>query len=212
MTGEAQWHSASTTCVANVAFLPASNDPFDLDKFNDMTQQAFGYGAFWYWKLFTAPDGPALMKDHLDSMYDVTFAADPDARIDTFCKRDGFRDFLQSDQKMNEVRTAAETRSTFIERYARDGFEAPVCWYRATVEGHQVGEADESNMHIRVPSLFVAYAQDYVCRHEFIKASLDAGLLIDFTQVTLQGGHWGLREHPQEFATTVLDWIDGLTI
>lgn len=42
--------------MVNVPYTGASRGPFDLDAVLAQSQQAFGYGVYWYWKLFTADD------------------------------------------------------------------------------------------------------------------------------------------------------------
>lgn len=42
--------------MVNVPWMGAAKGPFDLDAVLAQTEQVFGYGTFWYWKLFTADD------------------------------------------------------------------------------------------------------------------------------------------------------------
>lgn len=42
--------------MVNVAWSGANRVPFDLDQVLAQSQQVFGYGTVWYWKLFTADD------------------------------------------------------------------------------------------------------------------------------------------------------------
>lgn len=60
--------------MVNVPWMGANKGPFDLDEALAQTQQVFGYGAFWYWKLFTADDvcpslcpGQTFRERHVDS-------------------------------------------------------------------------------------------------------------------------------------------------
>jgi soluble epoxide hydrolase / lipid-phosphate phosphatase len=42
--------------MVNVPWMGAKRGPFDLDEELAQSQQHFGYGRYWYWKLFTADD------------------------------------------------------------------------------------------------------------------------------------------------------------
>lgn len=42
--------------MVNVPWMGATKGPMDLDALLAQAQQVFGYGTFWYWKLFTADD------------------------------------------------------------------------------------------------------------------------------------------------------------
>lgn len=42
--------------MVNVPYMGATKGPFNLDEVLAQTEQAYGYGVFWYWKLFTADD------------------------------------------------------------------------------------------------------------------------------------------------------------
>lgn len=42
--------------MVNVPWMGANKGPFDLDAALAQTTQIFGYGAYWYWKLFCADD------------------------------------------------------------------------------------------------------------------------------------------------------------
>lgn len=60
--------------MVNVPWMGANKGPFDLDEALAQTQQVFGYGAFWYWKLFTADDvcptlcpGQTFLERYVDS-------------------------------------------------------------------------------------------------------------------------------------------------
>lgn len=194
--------------MANVAYLPPSNAKFDLDQNLAQTQALFGYGLYWYWKLFTAPDGAELLGKHLDAMFNVLHATG-EVWKETLCKPDGVRNAVQAEQQIQpQAYATEEMRKTWVGRMQRDGLASPLCWYRATVEDHQMGEADETNAVVNVPTLFVAYNDDVVCRKEIIGLGQKAGLLPHLTVVELDGTHWGLLDKPKEFGDAVIAWLD----
>lgn len=79
--------------------------------------------------------------------------------------------------------------------------------YKSHVFGHQNEEPNPDNQVVDVPSLFLGYEGDVVCRKEGILPFVQAGALPQLTNVTLNGGHWGLLEFPKEFGENVTQWL-----
>ena len=102
--------------------------PFDLDKTLEATQQALGYGNYWYWKFFTAEDGAPKMNENVDSVFDAAHGV-PETWLDTFCTEDGMRNFI-SQGKRQEVESYVTDnfRSEWVQRLKRDKFDGPQCW------------------------------------------------------------------------------------
>ncbi|KAL1858269.1 hypothetical protein Daus18300_010015 [Diaporthe australafricana] len=201
----------SGLAMVNVPYMGAARGPFDLDAVLEQSTQAFGYGVYWYWKLFTADDGGKVLGENSDILFDVAHAQSTDLWMETFCKEGGMRKALVTrgegyDLKRRSYATE-EVKKAFIERGKRDGFEGPVCWYKSHVFGHQSEEPNPDNQVVNVPSLFLGYHDDIVCRKEGILPSIQAGALPQLTNVSLQGGHWGLLEFPDEFGKAVTEWL-----
>lgn len=209
----------SGVVMVNVAYAGAARRPkFDLDGLLTQSEQAFGRGLLWYWKLFTAPDGAQLLRDRVDVLFDVAHA--PQSWGQTFCTDGGMRRVLETAGQgegqgegggidlTTRPYATPQLKAAFVERFRRDGFEAPVCWYKSHVLGLQDDEPDPANAVIQVPSLFVGYTDDVVCRKEAILPVQAAGLLPRLTNVTLEGAHWGLLEDPEAFGRTVTGWLD----
>lgn len=195
--------------MVNVPWMGANKGPFDLDAVLAQTEQVFGYGAFWYWKLFTADDGAKVLNENSDILFDIAHC--PEVWKATFCTKDGMRKALENRGEGFDIKRHAyateETKKAFIERFKRDGFEGPVCWYKSHVFGHQSEEPNPDNQVVNVPSLFLGYEGDVVCRKEGILPFVEAGALPQLTNVTLEGGHWGLLEFPKVFGENVTQWL-----
>ncbi|POS73050.1 hypothetical protein DHEL01_v208561 [Diaporthe helianthi] len=195
--------------MINVPYVGAKKGPYDLDAVLALTQKAYGYGTSWYWKLFTADDGPKLMNENVDIMFDI--AHDPECWKDTFCTENGLRKALENRGEGFNIKRRSyateEAKKAFVERFKRDGFEAPTCWYKSFVFAHQSDEANPDNEVVNVPSLYIGYEGDVVCRKEGILPSVQAGLLPQLTNITLEGGHWGMLEFPKEFGESVTRWL-----
>ena len=182
--------------------------PYDLDAVNEKTKKAFGYTAFAYWYLFTSEDGYKLLDEHLESSFTVLHGP-PESWLETVCKPDGLKNFLLEDKKQPlEPYATEEMKNKFIARFKRDGFAAPLCWYKAMVSGVNNDEATKTKASVvEVPSLYVGFNKDMVCRHEGIAVPIQAGLLPKLTKVVLEGGHWGLHANAEVFGKTVVDWL-----
>lgn len=196
--------------MVNVAYTGAPGGPMDLDAMIEQSERAFGYGAGWYWKLFTADDGAILLNENIDLLFDVMHA--PDSWLSTLCTKDGARKALEARGEGYDIKrrpyATDEMKKAFVERFERDGFEGPLCWYKSHVLGHQNDQVDPDNRVVKVPSLFIGYPEDIVARQQLILPSVEAGLLPHLTIVTLEGAHWGLLEHPREFGEAVTQWLD----
>lgn len=187
----------------SVPYLGARRGPVDYDAVK-------ARAGFWYWDLFTAEDGAGLMNENADLLFDILH--DPDGWVSTMCAEGGMRRALETRGEGFNIKRRAyateEMKKNFVERIKRDGFDGPVCWYKSHVFGHQDEEWDTDNQVVNVPSLFIGYPEDVVCKTEAVQRSVQAGLLPQLTNVTLHGAHWGLVEHPKEFGEAVTQWLD----
>ncbi|ROW02742.1 hypothetical protein VSDG_01704 [Cytospora chrysosperma] len=189
--------------TVNVPYTGAPRGPMDLDA-------AIAHTGIWYWKLFTADDGARLMNENADLMFDILH--DPDVWMPTICAKDGLRKALETRGEGFGIKRRAyateEMKSVFVKRIEQDGFDAPVCWYKSHVFGHQSEESDPDNQVVNVPTLFLGYPEDVVCKKEGIIHGVKAGLLPKLVNVTLNGAHWGLMEHPKELGEAVTEWLE----
>lgn len=194
--------------MVNVAYNAPGDTPFDLDATNQMTKKYFGYPTFAYWYLMTAEDGYKTLDDNIEGVFNVLHGA-PHTWLDTVCAPDGLKSFLLENKTQPiEPYATKEMKQTFISRFSRDGFAAPTCWYKATVDGHQSFEAQKVKaVTVDVPALFIGFDADKVCRPEMIGMSVMKGLLPKLTNVVLEGGHWGLHANADKFGKTVVEWL-----
>lgn len=59
--------------MLDVAYGPPSK-PFDLEGTLTFFKQAFGSGLYYYWRLFTSDEGPAILNGHLESLFTALHA------------------------------------------------------------------------------------------------------------------------------------------
>lgn len=193
--------------MVNVPYLPPTHEPFNLDATLARTEQNFGYGLFWYWKLFAADDGAELLNKNLDSLFDAAHVPGEQFK-ELFCAPDALRKFLAGGLRLQVQEYATEEmRKVFVTRFEKDGFEAPLCWYKSQVFGFKDGDDNLANAKVKCPALFMGFDKDFVCRKEMIAMSEQAGLLPNLTKIDMEGSHWGLLDKPTEFGEAVVGWL-----
>lgn len=195
--------------LVNVAYIQPGGQ-FDLGAVNKITQEAFGHGIYEYWHFFTAKDGATISNQNLESVYTVAHG-DPHTWLENWCTPGGMRKYVSEGRTQPTLPYAsAEHKADFMERFGKDGLDAPSCWYKAFTFGIQ-SEADkliaEDAKTVQAPVFFWGGEQDFVCRPAALQPSIDAGSLPDMKVKTREGGHWALLEKPQDFGQDVLDWL-----
>jgi soluble epoxide hydrolase/lipid-phosphate phosphatase len=197
--------------MLNVAVVPQAKGPVELDVIAPMMKKALGYFPMEYWYLFTDPvDGPALMDRHVESMFTAAHA-EPAAWMDTLCAKDGIKNWLEQDKKGPVQSYATDAmREAFIARMTRDGFTAPLCYYRASVEKifyEQEKELPAENYTFNVPYLFVAGLLDIICRPEAIQQPKQLGMTPHLTVEEVDAGHWCMLAKPKEVGEIIVKWL-----
>jgi soluble epoxide hydrolase/lipid-phosphate phosphatase len=197
--------------MLNVAYNPPGG-PYDLEKTLKLFKQAFGQGLHYYWRLFTSDEGPGILEAHLESLFTALHAKKLDHMKDTFTTEDGMRNYLLADKRQELAEYATpEMQREFVERFRRDGFEAPLQWYRAVKENVQWGVEQtipEERFKVTVPALFVGCTHDNVCLPALIYRSVQAGLLPDLMIRELDSSHWVPFEKPKELGGVVMEYLN----
>ncbi|KAF2030770.1 alpha/beta-hydrolase [Setomelanomma holmii] len=199
--------------LLNVAYMPPGRQPFDLDGTNALTEQRMGYPIFSYWYLFTADDGPAVLKDNVERLYQAMHGtAETLKRF--FTGKNAMREWLTNGGEDVPLRPYAQDekfRQAFISRMRRDGFDGPQCWYKAAVFQKQY-ECDsllpEAVDKVNVPMLYIGAKDDAVCRPEAMYPYIQAGLLPHLEQAEMiDASHWVPYEKPQEVVDRIEPWL-----
>lgn len=196
----------------NVAYSGKPAGPTNIDKIRPIIEKAVGYFPMWYWELFQDPtDGPKILGEHNESMYCAAHG-DPDLWLETLCAKDGLKNFLLEDRtcEIQEYAKKPGAKEAFLDRMARDGYTAPLCWYRSSVEGHQYQaekSLPEERYVVNVPYLFVAGLKDRVCLAKYIEQPKAAGLVPHLTVEEVDTGHWSMLAEPDEVGKHFLNWL-----
>lgn len=148
------------------------------------------------------------MEENADVLFDALHS--PDTWPETFCTDGGVRKLVERRGEGFGLKrrpyATEEMKQVFVERMRLDGFEGPTCWYKSFVLGLQDEQGNPENNIVEVPTLFVGYTNDAIGRKELILSSIQADLLPHLTNITLDGGHWGLLDDPKTFGQTVTGW------
>jgi soluble epoxide hydrolase / lipid-phosphate phosphatase len=197
--------------LLNVAYIPPNDQPFDVATINDMTEKMIGYPMYAYWELFSIPEGGKILSQHVESVYAAVHGEAPDWTKQMFCVRGAFRDFVENDKTVPVHAYAQDPafRENFVGRFKRDGFEAPQCWYRATVEniltGGETSALSQDDLVIKSPVLFLGCTRDPVCLTGRIYEY--EALLPNLTVKEIDSGHWCTYEKPQEVNNVLTEWL-----
>ncbi|KAF5007500.1 hypothetical protein FDECE_6172 [Fusarium decemcellulare] len=196
--------------MINVAYNPPAGD-FDLDAVNAMLKQTFGLPLYEYWHFICSDDTPGLLRENLESAYTVVFG-EPETWAKYCCEPGAMREFVTEGQTQPTLPYAtAEHKEDFMKRFGdKDAFDAPTCWYKATVFGIQ-SEADklieEDSQVVNVPTLFWGGEKDVVCPPAILQLGIQGGYLPNVKSITRDTGHWGQLEKPVEFGEDILGWL-----
>ncbi|KAF7556595.1 hypothetical protein G7Z17_g1291 [Cylindrodendrum hubeiense] len=98
---------ASLVLAAVPYYEPA---PFDLNTYNDQTEEAFGYSSFGYWDVFAGETN--LLSEHAESLYCLFNAQDPEMWKKHFMPRGALKKWLENDRKctVGEYETDVDRR------------------------------------------------------------------------------------------------------
>ncbi|KAI0380268.1 epoxide hydrolase-like protein [Hypomontagnella monticulosa] len=194
--------------LLNVGYVAPSNEPFDLKKFNAQTEKAFGYPLFAYQEFLTSDEAPRILNANPGRFFDGLHGAPADGWMkEFFCTRGRMRDWLLDEHASIELLPYAQDpriRQAFVERFQRDGFEAPLCYYK--IKSIQKGAADEmpkESLVVRVPTLHVICTRDAVCLPQLSQSAKANGLLPDLEEATIECGHWSPLEKPDEISSLI---------
>lgn len=201
--------------LLNVAYHPPTkpgDPPFDLEASNKMFEGIFGAPLWAYWEFFLSEDGPQLMRENLQKVYEAQHGDVEDWSFKLFCVRGAWRTYVTGTESVPLKSFANEKRwkDSFFEQFQRDGFEAPIQWYKVYVDGVQC-EADKAipleRHKIEVPVLFVGCTKDGNNKVDFIEIPRQGGLLPDLTVKQLDCAHWSPMERPGEVANLIGEFL-----
>lgn len=201
--------------LLNIAYHPppkAGDPKFDLNAANQMLEEFFGAPLWTYWEFFTSKEGPQIMRENLQKMYEAQHGDVENWGFKIFCVPGAWKAYLTGSETVPLKPYAQEGRwkDSFFKQFEKDGFEAPVQWYNAMIDNYQYEvelQIPPERHVIEVPLLFVGCTQDGNNRIEFIGIPQQKGLLPHLTMKTLDCGHWSPMEKPVEIAGFIMEFL-----
>lgn len=201
--------------LLNVGYILPSPHPFDLDATNAFLESVYGQPLFEYQKLLISEEGPSILKAHVDRLYDGMHGAPRGWIGELLGRRGNFKKWLLNEDndwnvELREYAKDPQLKKRFVERFQRDGFDGPVCYYRAITEHiqHEQEKAiPKERLVVNVPVLYFGCSQDAVCRPESLKPAKEGGFLPDLEEVMLDCSHWSPLEAPGPIAGAIHDFI-----
>lgn len=201
--------------LLNVAYQPPSGS-FDLAASLDFTEKIFGYPTLAYWELFAAEDGAAVIRQNLETFFHLLHWDDPEGQAMTklCCVRGATRRLLtEMTPEQLPLKPYAQRpgfKEAFLERFTRDGFEGPQCYYSAVVRNVQSeaeSEIPKENLLVKVPCLYISSTGDTVCRTDLMQVEPVKALVPDLQINVVEGNHWCPYEKPEEVRGHMADWL-----
>ena len=192
------------------AYAPPTGQPFDLEGMLEMMTGLIGYGPYWYFYLFKEKEGRKIVGEHVESFF-TALHGEPSSWMELLCRKDGLREYLMEDQKQDVLEYATEEmRAEFVERFSNDGFEGPLLWYQALIEGRHLEKEREvmgKTSVVRVPCLFIAALRDPLALPAAVQRPREMGLLPDLTVVEVDAPHWLMLSKPKEVGEALVKWL-----
>ncbi|KAF2215719.1 hypothetical protein CERZMDRAFT_34861 [Cercospora zeae-maydis SCOH1-5] len=195
--------------------VPPSRERFEFDKIREMQERVQGYCSGWYFPLFTSDTGYEVMDAHVDRMFTALHGGGERMK-EVCCYPDAFEKWLKdggSDGTETVLPYAAsdEFRKQWIGRLERDGFRAPMLWYKAVVSSLTLqsdrNALEAGNLVVRAPYLFIAALKDPLAPAVAIEGLKAHGLLPDVTVKQVDASHWLMLEKPQEIGEAIVGWL-----
>ncbi|RYP25030.1 hypothetical protein DL765_000258 [Monosporascus sp. GIB2] len=167
---------------------------WDIDAFNQFTEQFFGYPTYGYWPWHNTEQAVKDCDDHPASVFTLTYAADAEDWKVNLAPIGAAREYVTAG-KVDALPSWYNLEDyTTRDRILASGYQGPMSWYKAAMRG--VNDADEAAFPTRedklckVPTLLVVSDKDYVTRADMqiMKAK---EFVRDLHIQTVEGcGHW----------------------
>lgn len=198
--------------LLNAAYQPPSGSSFDLAAVLDSTEKIFGYPTLAYWEFFRSDDAAAVIRENLETFFHLLHWDDPEAMLKSFCVRGALRRLLiETKPEELPLKPYAQRpgfKEAFLERFGRDGFEGPLCYYTVVVKNFQSAsekEIPKENLLVRVPCLYISSTGDTVCRTDLMEPVKH--LVPDLQVHIVEGNHWCPYEKPVEVRGHMANWL-----
>jgi soluble epoxide hydrolase/lipid-phosphate phosphatase len=200
--------------LLNVGYLlPPPSQP-DLKQINEHLTKMVGYPLLAYQEFFVTDEAPKIIEANLDRFYHALHGAPADWMRDMFCTTGGLRNWLLDEDSKVELSDFAkdpEMHRSFVDRFRRDKFEGPLCYYKSTtsdVQFNTTKDIPKDRFIVKAPVLFIGCSRDILCRPEIMQPAKQGGCLPDFEEAMIDSGHWCPLEKPAEVAKLMNSFLE----
>ncbi|EXJ84880.1 hypothetical protein A1O3_05555 [Capronia epimyces CBS 606.96] len=202
----------SGVILLNTGYMLPSDEPFNLQAVNELTEKVWGYPQFSYWEFFLAPDAAEILDANLERMWQVLHGDVEDWMKKLFCAPGALRAFLLGNEEvpLKEYAKKPEWKDHFMRQFGADGFASALQMYKATASNVQFASdaaLSKKNLAIQVPMLFITCTKDAVCLPEIMIPAKEQGLVPDLKEVVVDCAHWSPMEKPNEIAAHIRAFV-----
>ncbi|TEB39022.1 alpha/beta-hydrolase [Coprinellus micaceus] len=211
------WGSKTTSLLANlyadrflgfgflaVGYLPPNAKPLPETVLDQMVG---------YWKFFTAPDATNVIKEHIESFYDLLYAKD--ARLWRFnlSPAGATRIFIEADARAPRVSFANESDEmwTFYrQQFEKNGFEGPLNYYKVAsseIDSEDAKKIPLENYKIQKPVFLGNDGVEDALGAPHIQEAQTRGFCPNATVVNFSTTHWVQAEAPEAVNEALEKWI-----
>ncbi|EKM56413.1 uncharacterized protein PHACADRAFT_118086 [Phanerochaete carnosa HHB-10118-sp] len=194
--------------------------PEESQMLQGFLKKQLGYETFGYWSFMSEPDAHEILLAHIDSVVSISFAHDPKILRDRACPTGALkRTLLEDFTAPLPSYLSEEDAKHFVETFRRDGFAAPVCWYKVVTsqlaaEDDQQIPSERKFPPARAPIYFGATKNDEVCA-PIIGYTVFAHEAFSKHSVTMKeydSDHWLILSHADEIVDDLEEWIEGTVV
>jgi soluble epoxide hydrolase / lipid-phosphate phosphatase len=207
-------NKVSGLVTLGTAYIPPSPYPFNFEQIRAMQEQWQGYCSMWYFPLFTSETGYQLLDEQVENMFTALHGGGD--RMKGICCFEGamekwLKQPANKDQPVLPYANSSNFRADWVDRLGRDGFRAPLDWYKAVVQSLDLElekkVLEDGDHVVKAPYLFIAALNDPLSPKDAVQGPISQGMLPDVTLREVNGSHWCMLEKPQETGQLLVAWL-----
>ncbi|KAK0512524.1 hypothetical protein JMJ35_004541 [Cladonia borealis] len=185
----------------------------DIDAFNGLTKQLFGYPTFGYWKWFNTDGAADTFNRNPQAAFSLIYPTDPEIWKTDFCPVGSAAEWIAAGKTTPLPEWVTEQENAVRnEIMERSGYNTPLIWYKSAMRG--INHADEADIphqkkFLTLPNMLVVSTKDYATR-----ADMQEQRHREWTEQTkvevLDCGHWIQLEKKEELVGLLSSFADEL--
>jgi soluble epoxide hydrolase/lipid-phosphate phosphatase len=199
--------------MLNVAYMAPFERDFDLDRLNAAAERATGLARWSYWDFYASDAAADVCRAHAESLWCAIHSVNEDLRRNLYSTKGALQSFLEEDKKSpfrSYEAVERDLKSEWLTRVEKNGFEGPLCWYKAIVRS--ITPAAESELQrdrlvVNVPALFIGANKDQICLIGAIRDPWAKGFLPDLQIKQVDSFHRPMLEKSEELALSIKHWL-----